>query len=77
MNNEPKPGTGFFPTVSSKPRAEVVPNPAPAPVVHNFNVFVDPQAAAALRGALMSAAIYALAVIVLLVLIRCTLLLKS
>ena len=61
---------GFLPTVSSKARIEVVPNPAPAPVVNNYNVFVDPQAAAALRDALMNAAIYALAVIVLFILIR-------
>jgi len=73
MNNEPKPGVGFLPTVSSKGRIDVVPNPAAAPVVnnYNYNIFVDPQAAAALRDALMYAAIYALVVIVLFVLIRC------
>jgi hypothetical protein len=51
MNNEPKPGMGFLPTVSSRGRAEIIPNP-PAPVVNNFNFYIDPKAMTALRDAL-------------------------
>jgi len=54
MNNEP--GMGFLPTVSSPKKRiapDVVPNPAPAPVVNNFNFFIDPQAATVLQNALM------------------------
>jgi hypothetical protein len=74
MENETKPGMGFLPTAPSLKKRivpDVTPNPAPpAPVVNNYNIFVDPQAATALQNALMYAAIYALAVIVLFVLIR-------
>jgi hypothetical protein len=51
MNNEPKRGMGFLPTVSSKGRAEIIPNPA-LPVVNNFNFYIDPKAMTALRDAL-------------------------
>ena len=50
MNNETKPGMGFLPTVSSKGRAEIIPNPAP--VVNNYNFYIDPKAMIALRDAL-------------------------
>ena len=43
---------GFLPTVSSKGRAEIVPNPAPAPVVNHYNFYIDPKAMTALRDVL-------------------------
>ena len=49
MNNEPKPGMGFLPT---RGRLEIVPNPAPVPVVNNYNFYIDPKAMTALRDAL-------------------------
>jgi hypothetical protein len=52
MNNEPKPGAGFLPTASSKGRAEIIPNPALAPVVNSYNFYIDPKAMTALRDAL-------------------------
>ena len=52
MNNEPKPGMGFLPTVSSRGRLEIIPNPAPAPVVNNYNFYIDAEAMTALRDAL-------------------------
>ncbi len=55
MNNEPEPGMGFLPTVSSKGRVDIVPNPAPAPVVNNYNFYIDPKAMTAFRDALFMA----------------------
>ncbi len=52
MTNEPKLGMGFLPTVSSKARIEITPNSAPAPVVNNYNFYIDPEAMIALRDAL-------------------------
>jgi hypothetical protein len=51
MNNEPKPGMGFLPTVSSKGRIEIIPNAPPAPIVNNYNFYIDPKAMTALRDA--------------------------
>ena len=54
MNNEPEPGMGFLPTVSSPKKRiapDVVPNPAPAPVVNNYNAVLDAKAAEAVRDA--------------------------
>ena len=56
MNNEPKPGMGFLPTAGSKGRAEIIPNPAPAPVpvVNNyyFNFSIPPEAVKVLKDGL-------------------------
>lgn len=60
MNNEPEPGMGFLPTVSSPKKRiapDVVPNPSPASVVNNYYFSIDPNA---LRDALFWAAIYAI-----------------
>lgn len=54
MNSEPEPGMGFLPTASSPKKRiapDVVPNPAPAPVVNNYNFVLDARAAEAVRDA--------------------------
>lgn len=62
LNNEPKPGMGFVP---SRGRIDPVPNPAPAPVVNNFYVAIDPRAAEAVRDAMFMALMVVLAIILL------------
>jgi hypothetical protein len=62
MNDEPKLGMGFVPI---RGRIDQAPNPAPAPVVNNFYIAVDPKAAEAVRDALFMALVFVLALILL------------